>query len=108
MAKKSFAGGLDSLIMNSSLPENRSERLKSSFKKVSPESDASPVTKSRNVSSKKKSARVGVRDGAMKITFIINEDIVNKVRSLAHYNRMPIGKFMEEILSGYLKENAPN
>ena len=107
MAKKSFESGLDSLISGSSIPKNRIQTLEDNLKNVTQEQTPEDNTRRRENRSGKNTSRMGVRDGALKITFIIDEDICNKMRSLAYFDREPIGEMVEQIFKDYLSKRDP-
>lgn len=110
MAKKSFSGGLASLLEPSvkSEPEIKEKNLDTSDKEVLPAKNASKNSLSSWTSSvSKRSARNGTRDGAIRMTFIVDEEMCNKIRALAFYDRVPIGIVLEDIVNAYLETLDP-
>jgi len=45
----------------------------------------------------------GLREGWTRATFILREDYLEKIKSLAYWKRKNIKEVMDDVLEGYLK-----
>lgn len=88
MSKKSFAGGFDSLLGNSVeqviVTENRG-RPKSNFKEVV------------------KSSQEGTKEGETRATFIVKEELLEKIKSLAYWERVLLKDVVNAALYEYIQ-----
>lgn len=94
MAKKSFSGGLNSLLGETKQPEQSTEQ-------VEPKAPKKEITKTSQIGTKEKETRA---------TFIVNEDLLEKLKALAYWDRVLIkdvvnGVF-EEHIARYEKKNG--
>lgn len=93
MAKKSFSGGLNSLLGETKQPEQATEQVESKQKKE--------ITKTSQIGTKEKETRA---------TFIVNEDLLEKLKSLAYWDRVLIKDIVnnafEDYISRYEKKNG--
>lgn len=48
------------------------------------------------------STKVGLRDGEIRATFIVREDLLETLRSVSFWERTTIRELMEEMMSDYL------
>ena len=70
MSKKDFTGGLDSLLGGVSLqPSKKVGRPKTQFKEIT------------------KSSQEGTRVNETRATFIVNEEVLEKLKGIAYWNR---------------------
>lgn len=91
MAKKDFSGGLSSLLGDQ--PEkSKVGRPKTNFKEVT------------------KSSQEGTTEGETRATFILKEDLLDKVKAVAYWERLKIKEVvntaLEEYLSRYEDKNG--
>jgi len=102
MSKKSFKGGLDSLLGGS--PEE--QEIKKRFDKVKPTAGR-PKTKKTIT----KESQRGTKEGEIRATFILKESLVEKIKDMAYWERVQIkdfiGSLIEEAISRYEKKNGP-
>jgi hypothetical protein len=91
MAKKTFTGGLESLIGEYN-DKNKVGRPRTQFKEI------------------KKSSEVGTIEGETRATFIVRESLLEKVKAVAYWDRLKmkdvINIALEEYLSRYEKESG--
>lgn len=78
MTKKSFASGLDRLIQSS---QNQSDSKESSRERIEKQSTNALMTKA---------------------TYYYDSNLLQKMKSIAYYDRKTIGEVMNEALSNYL------
>ena len=50
-----------------------------------------------------KSSQEGLQDGWTRATFILRKDHLEKIKSLAYWDRKQVKEVMEEALGGYLR-----
>jgi hypothetical protein len=82
MAKKSFSGGLNSLLGDTKQPEQAAE----------PKVAKKEITKTSQSGTKVKETRA---------TFIVNEDLLEKMKSLAYWDRVLIKDIVNSALEDY-------
>jgi hypothetical protein len=91
MAKKSFSGGLSSLLGETNQPEQAAE----------PKAAKKEITKTSQIGTKVKETRA---------TFIVNEDLLEKMKALAYWDRVLIKDIVntafEEHFARYEKKNG--
>ncbi len=94
MAKKSFSGGLSSLLGETKQPEQTAEQAE-------PKPQKKEITKTSQIGTKEKETRA---------TFIVNEDLLEKLKSLAYWDRVLIKDIVnnafEDYISRYEKKNG--
>lgn len=94
MAKKSFSGGLNSLLGEPS----QAEVVPGA---VEPKAVKKEITKTSQIGTKEKETRA---------TFIVNEDLLEKMKSLAYWDRVLIKDIVntafEEHIARYEKKNG--
>jgi len=97
MSKKSMPG-LDSL-----LGEDQVKKAKINVSKV-----GRPVTQFKTVT---KSSQEGTKEGEIRATFIVKEDILEKLKAIAYWDRLLIkdvvNTALEDTVSRYEKKNGP-
>lgn len=97
MAKKNFSGGLNSLLGGDS-PKAETVPAAAEPKPKAPKKE---ITKSSQIGTKEKETRA---------TFIVNEDILEKMKALAYWDRLLIkdiiNQAFEEHISRYEKKNG--
>jgi hypothetical protein len=92
MSKKNFTGGLNTLLGESPEPEPKPGRPKSSAKEIT------------------KTSQEGTKDKETRATFIVNEDQLEKLKSIAYWDRLLIkdvvAQALEDYLTNYEKKNG--
>ena len=94
MGKKSFAGGLDSLLQLST-EDGEEEKATQTISKVS---DKTP----KNMSQK------GLLEGEIRTTFIVKEETLEKFKAIAYWERKQIKFIAQEALEDYILKNKDN
>lgn len=95
MAKKSFSGGLNSLLGDTKPAE------------------AAPVVAEPKASKKEitKTSQKGTKENETRATFIVQEDLLDKLKSLAYWERVLIkdivNQALEDHITRYEKKNGP-
>jgi hypothetical protein len=94
MAKKNFSGGLNSLLGEPKQVERPAEQAE-------PKAPKKEITKTSQIGTKEKETRA---------TFIVNEDLLEKMKSLAYWDRILIKDIVntafEEHIARYEKKNG--
>lgn len=92
MSKKNFTGGLNSLLGD--LPERPKK--------------GRPVTQTKEIT---KSSQEGTKENETRATFIVNEELLEKLKAVAYWERRMIKEViasaLEETVAKYEKENGP-
>lgn len=94
MAKKSFSGGLNSLLGDT------------------PKAEAAPVAAEPKVPKKEiiKTSQIGTKEKETRATFIVNEDLLEKMKALAYWDRVLIkdivNQALEEHIARHEKKNG--
>jgi len=91
MSKKDFTGGLNSLLGEQ---PDRPKRGR-------------PVTQTKEIT---KSSQEGTKDNETRATFIVNEDLLEKLKAIAYWDRVLIkdvvNTALQEIVAKYEKKNG--
>lgn len=91
MSKKNFTGGLNSLL------GDQPERPKR----------GRPVTQTKEIT---KSSQEGTKENETRATFIINEELLDKLKAIAYWDRVLIkdvvNTALQEIVAKYEKKNG--
>ena len=91
MSKKDFTGGFSSLLGDQPEKPRRGR----------------PVTQSKEIT---KSSQEGTKEKETRATFIVNEDLLDKLKAIAYWDRMLIkdvvNKALQETVAGYEKKNG--
>mgnify|MGYP001158040521 FL=1 len=91
MSKKDFTGGLNSLLGEQ---PDRPKRGR-------------PVTQTKEIT---KSSQEGTKDNETRATFIVNEDLLEKLKAIAYWDRVLIkdvvNTALQEIVVKYEKKNG--
>jgi hypothetical protein len=87
MSKKNFKGGLDSLL--GAQPKKQPERKKA----------GRPKTSTRIV---EKSSQEGTKENETRATFIVNEDLLEKFKAIAYWDRALIKDMTNSALGDYI------
>ena len=92
MSKKNFTGGLNSLLGD--LPEKTKK--------------GRPVTQTKEIT---KSSQEGTKENETRATFIVNEELLEKLKAVAYWERRMIKEViasaLEETVAKYEKKNGP-
>ena len=94
MAKKSFSGGLNSLLGDA------------------PKGEAAPVVAEPKAPKKEitKTSQIGTKEKETRATFIVNEDLLDKMKALAYWDRVLIkdiiNQALEEHIARHEKKNG--
>jgi hypothetical protein len=92
MSKKNFTGGLNSLLGDQ--PENPKK--------------GRPVTQTKEIT---KSSQEGTKENETRATFIVNEELLEKLKAVAYWERRMIKEViasaLEETVDKYEKKNGP-
>jgi hypothetical protein len=98
MSKKSFTGGLNSLLGETST----GDKIEVANKKV-----GRPKTSTKVIS---KSSQEGTKENETRATFIVREDLLEKLKAIAYWDRVMIKEVintaLEEAVSKYEKKNG--
>ena len=90
MSKKNFTGGLSSLLGNQPEKPKRGR----------------PVTQTKEIT---KSSQEGTKESETRATFIVNEDLLEKVKAIAYWERElikdTINRALQETVNSYIKKN---
>lgn len=95
MAKKSFSGGLNSLLGDTKPAE------------------AAPVVAEPKAAKKEitKTSQIGTKEKETRATFIVQEDLLDKLKALAYWERVLIkdiiNQAFEDHIARYEKKNGP-
>lgn len=91
MSKKDFTGGLNSLLGEQPDSPKRGR----------------PVTQTKEIT---KSSQEGTKDNETRATFIVNEDLLEKLKAIAYWDRVLIkdvvNTALQEIVVKYEKKNG--
>lgn len=91
MSKKNFTGGLNSLLGEQPEAPKRGR----------------PVTQTKEIT---KSSQEGTKENETRATFIVNEELLEKVKALAYWDRVLIKDVvttaLEDAVAKYLKKNG--
>jgi hypothetical protein len=91
MSKKDFTGGLNSLLGEQPDSPKRGR----------------PVTQTKEIT---KSSQEGTKDNETRATFIVNEDLLDKLKAIAYWDRVLIkdvvNTALQEIVVKYEKKNG--
>ena len=102
MAKKSFKGGLDSLLEETNFSLEAQPQESSVEKKVTiPSKKAGRPKSSKAVNIT--SASEGMKTGETRYTVLTREDNVTKLKAIAHWDRRKIKAITDEMFDVYFK-----
>lgn len=93
MSKKNFTGGLNSLLGDEpTTTKQKATKL------------GRPVTQTKEIT---KSSQEGTKDNETRATFIVNEEILDKLKSIAYWDRVLIKDVVNTALQEYLAKKKP-
>jgi hypothetical protein len=86
MAKKSFSGGLNSLLGDTK------------------QAEAAPAVAEPKAAKKEitKTSQIGTKEKETRATFIVKEDLLEKMKSLAYWDRVMIKDLINEVLEEHI------
>ena len=90
MAKKSFSGGLNSLLGDTKQAEQTAEQSE-------PKAPKKEITKTSQIGTKEKETRA---------TFIVNEDLLEKMKALAYWDRVLIKDIVNQALEEHITRHV--
>lgn len=93
MSKKSFKGGLNSLLGSEEKPGSPGQEPKSSPGRGRPRTNFKKV---------QKSSQEGTKEGETRATFILKEDSLDKLKAIAYWDRKKIKQVTEEAIALYI------
>lgn len=88
MSKKNFSGGLNSLLGEQTDKPKRGR----------------PVTSTREIT---KSSQDGTKENETRATFIINEELLDKLKAIAYWDRVLIKDVVNTALQDYVDKKKP-
>lgn len=88
---KSFTGGLNSLL-GGDQPKNKTEHKKA----------GRPKTSTRTI---EKASQEGTRDGETRATFIVREDLLDKFKAIAYWDRALIKDIVNSAMEDYIQKH---
>ena len=101
MAKKTFKGGMDNLL-------GEGTKVKAPVKKEEVRPVGRPKTQFKEIT---KSSQEGTKENETRATFIVKEDLLEKLKAIAYWERTLIkevvDKALEEAVVKYEKKNGP-
>lgn len=111
MSKKTFSGGLDSLLGDTAskiTPEGAKKFLDTMNKEIDkPKKVGRPKTQFKEIT---KSSQEGTREGETRATFIVREELLDKLKAIAYWERSMlkgvINSALQEAIDKYEKKNG--
>lgn len=101
MAKKTFKGGMDNLL-------GEGTKVKAPINKEVVKQVGRPKTQFKEIT---KSSQEGTKENETRATFIVKEDLLEKLKAIAYWDRTLIkevvDKALEEAVVKYEKKNGP-
>jgi len=92
MSKKNFKGGLDSLLQPSvPVSEPKTE--------TPPQKKGRPKTVTKEIT---KSSQDGTKEGETRATFIVKEELLEKLKAVAYWERVMLKDILNTILQEYI------
>ena len=91
MSKKDFSKGLDVLLQNTQKPTTEPEETKRGRRKTS----------RREIT---KTSQEGTKEGETRATFIVREDLLEKVKDFAYWERLQIKEVVNTALEQYFAD----
>lgn len=92
MSKKNFSGGINSLLDNSSKTKAKRGRPRTQTKEII------------------KTSQIGTKDLETRATFIVNEELLDKIKAIAYWDRLLIkdvlNAALEDVVIKYEKKNG--
>lgn len=103
MSKKDFKGGLNSLL------GEKTEGAKEFLATVNEETDRAnkvgrPKTQFKEVT---KSSQEGTKESETRATFIVNEELLDKLKAIAYWDRILVKDVLNTALQEYVEKRKP-
>ena len=103
MAKKNFSGGLNSLLGE----KPKAEAAPVAAEPKEPKAEAAPVTAEPKAPKAPKkeiinSSQIGTKVNETRATFIVNEDLLEKLKALAYWDRVAIKDIVNQALEDHI------
>ncbi len=89
MAKKSFSGGLNSLLGDTK-PAEQAQAV------ITPKAEKIEITKTSKIGTKEKETRA---------TFIVQEELLDKMKSIAYWDRVLIKDIINQAMEDYVTKH---
>ncbi len=96
MSKKSFSGGINSLLGDNT-----------ESKKVHTDNKAPVGRRKTQFKEITKSSQEGTKENETRATFIVNEDLLEKVKAIAYWDRALLKEVINHALENYIKVKNP-
>ncbi len=108
MAKKSFKGGLNS-VLGDDIEEQPVLPAKAYEEEVKPAVEALKNLKAKSetedlANTTSKSAKIGVKAGETRATFIIKQEVLETLKALAYWERKQFKKVLNEALEAHFQK----
>ena len=91
MSKKDFSKGLDVLLQNTQKPMTEPEETKKGRRRTSRREIA-------------KTSQEGTKDGETRATFIVRQDLLEKVKDFAYWERLQIKEVVNTAIEQYFAD----
>jgi hypothetical protein len=96
MSKKTFSGGLNSLLGENKELKHKPDLLKP--KRGRPKTQTKVITKS---------SQEGTKENETRATFIVNEDLLEKLKAIAYWERKQYKEVINEALQAHIDKEKP-
>lgn len=107
MSKKNFKGGLNSLLGDVSQDKTKNSEQKRNEVEGVKKRVGRPVTQFKEIT---KSSQEGTKENETRATFIVNEDLLDKLKAIAYWDRLlikdVINTAFEEAILKHEKKNG--
>lgn len=101
MSKKSFIGGFNTILgEGTSKPEKPEETDKPEKKKR-----GRPTTVNKLIT---KSSQEGTKENETRATFIVNEELLDKIKAIAYWDRKMVKDVLNTAIQEYVDKKKPN
>lgn len=100
---KNFTGGLESLLKETNTPLLQEREEKIVEEEVVPKLGR-PKTNNRTITS---TSQLGIKEGETRATFIVNEDLLEKLKALSYWRRKQIKATLQDALEVYFGSISP-
>jgi hypothetical protein len=101
MGKKSFAGGLNSLLESTVIEEENEGEIESPS--MLKQKRGRPRTSFKTIT---KATQEGTREGEERATFIVRIALIEKIKAVAFWDRMQIKDVVNNALETYLRQKG--
>ena len=101
MSKKDFTGGINSLLGDQ--PEQPKGEIPVAQDQGRPKRGR-PVTQTKEIT---KSSQEGTKENETRATFIINEDLLDKLKAIAYWDRVLVKDVLNAAIQEYVDKKKP-